>query len=54
MDEERLDAYDKGYNAYYEAGNIPPNNPFPVDSEKYLDWEDGWADAADECASEPF
>ena len=54
MDEERLDAYDGGYLAYYETSGYSPDNPYPADSEEYLDWADGYFDAVDESASEPL
>jgi hypothetical protein len=43
----RQTAYDLGYAAYGQ-GSAPADNPYSVDSDDHLAWENGWFEARDE------
>ena len=42
--------YEQGQRAYHN-GQDDATNPYPFDSDDYLDWEEGWYDASEEAES---
>lgn len=46
-----IDAHAQGYDAHL-AGASETSNPYPVDDDRHLSWNDGWNEAAEDTDRE--